>query len=436
MDTQTSDLYSGLFSQLRTVLVSEEFKCRHRCENKYFIRSRSLPFVIVILLILNMLKRSLQDELDEFFRAISRGEVSGRLVSKSAFSQARKKFKHTAFIELNREQVNYFYEYFDPLKWKGKRLLAIDGSMAQLPNTPEICSHFGVWRPHSGGKCPKARLSQLFDVLNQVTIDALIKPKHLDERSLAAEHLDHLQPKDLLLLDRGYPAFWLFKAILAKGAHFFARMEIDKWLAVKRFAESGEPETLVTLKLFDTSRQLCRDRGLSEDPITLRLIRVELPNQEFMVLATSLIDQELFPYKDLRELYLKRWPVETDYRRIKIRLQVENWSGKTKEAVYQDFHATIFSKNLAAILAQPAQEVVREKTRHRKYPYQINMTNLFSKMKDTLVLLLKRTKIKSLLDKIWEQMINTIEPIRFQRSTERKKKIRAKRYKNSYKPTR
>lgn len=436
MDTNTRKLYTNFVDHLRMVLISDEFKCRHRCSDKYFVRTRCLPFVVVILILLNMLKRSLQDELDEFFRVVARGEVSERIVTKGAFTQARKKFKHTAFIELNDEQVNYFYTHFEPLTWKDKRLLATDGSMAELPNTEEICSHFGVWHPRMGGECPKARLSQLYDVLNKVTIHALISPKALDERHLAFEHFAHLKPDDLVLMDRGYPAFWLFKAIKATGAHFCARMEIDKWHAAKAFIESGKREDIITLDLCHTSRKLCKDHGLSDDPITLRFIRIDLPNQEVIILATSLLDQESFEFNDFQELYLKRWPVETDYRRIKIRFQVENWSGKTVESIYQDFHATIFSKNFAAILAQPTQPVIDEQTRERKHPYQVNMTNLFSKMKDTLVLLFKRCKIIRLLKKIWKQMITTIEPVRPLRSYERKKKVKPKRYRHSYNPIR
>lgn len=436
MDTRTRLLYTNLINHLRVVIISDEFKNRHRKSNNCFIRQRCLPFVVVILILLNMLKRSLQDELDEFFRAISRDEVSERFVTKGAFSQARKKLKHSAFVELNMEQVTYFYDHFEPLNWKEKRLLAIDGSMAELPKTDKICSHFGVWRPRTGGECPKARLSQLFDVLNKVTIDALIVPKSQDERSLALEHFEHLKPDDLVLMDRGYPAFWLFKAIRAKGAHFCARMPIGNWQTVKSFAASRKQEAIVTLNLFDTSRKLCIKHALPDDPMTLRLIRVDLPNQSTIILATSLLNQETFTYDEFKELYLKRWPVEVDYRRIKIRLEVENWSGKSVESVYQDFHATVFSKNLAAILAQPTQPVIDKQTAKRKYGYQVNMTNLFSKMKDTIILLFKRSKIIHLLNKIWQQMIATIEPVRPKRSFQRKKKVKPKRCKYSYKSTR
>jgi hypothetical protein len=61
-----------------------------------------------------------------------------------------------------------------------------------------------------------ARISQMFDVLNQLTLDALIGPKAFGEREMAAEHFAHLCSGDLVLLDRGYPAFWLFALIRRK----------------------------------------------------------------------------------------------------------------------------------------------------------------------------------------------------------------------------
>jgi hypothetical protein len=48
-----------------------------------------------------------------------------------------------------------------------------------------------------------ARVSQLFDVINKVTVDALIKPKSIGECALAAQNLLNVLPNDLILLDRG-----------------------------------------------------------------------------------------------------------------------------------------------------------------------------------------------------------------------------------------
>jgi Transposase DDE domain len=436
MDQITAERYQGLVKHLKQTLGSEAFLGQHRRSEKDFTRKRCLPFCRVILFLINMVKRALQDELDELFKALQQGKVAERQVTKSAFSQARKKLKHTAFIELNREQVRYCYEHFEPQRWYGFRLLATDGSMSELPHTEAVCQHFGVWHPQSGGVCPKARLSQLFDVLNKVTVDAIIAPKAQGERVLAAQHCQHLSETDLVLLDRGYPAFWLFVGLRQQGAHFCARMSLSEWNVVRHFLASGAQEKIVRLRPSYEAKKMCRALGLSIAPLSLRLLRVELPTGETEVLVTSLLDQVRFPYDVFKELYLKRWPVEVDYNFMKSRLEVENWTGTSVEAVYQDFHATVFTKNLAAILALPAQHLVAQQSQGKKHRYQVNMTNLLSKLKDTVVHLFCDSDILPLLRGLWQQMTKTIEPIRPNRSYPRRKRVKRKRFPSTYKPIR
>jgi hypothetical protein len=436
MDQTVTAAYLGLFECLKDLLFSEKFKERHRQKPTNFTRQRSLPFVIVVIFLLNLVKRALQDELDEFFKLMNGAEIAARVVSKSAFIQARQKLRYEAFVELNQAQVNYYYSHFETEKWRGLRVLAVDGSMSELPNTEEISAHFGVWHPAAGGTCPKARISQMFDVLNKVTVDAIIAPKEKGERALAEVHFAHLKTGDLVLLDRGYPAFWLFALILKQNAHFCARMKLGSWTVVKQFVDSGLCEQTIRLSPGPTAIKECKDRNLSAKPLTVRLIRVELEDGEIEVLITSLLEGVLYPVSVFKELYHDRWPVEEDYKALKSRVEVENWSGLSVLTVYQDFHAKVFAKNLTALLARPAQKVIEQESLDKKLNYQINMTNAFSKMKDALVLLLQHTAILPLLEKLWLLMIRTIEPIRPGRSSPRIKRVKPKKFTVSYKPIR
>lgn len=83
--------------------------------------------------------------------------------------------------------------------------MAVDGSTATVPDEIEVKEHFGAWNVKDGQPCPKARVSQLFDVQNRITLDALIRPKSEGERDLAAQHFTKLMPSDLVLLDRRIP---------------------------------------------------------------------------------------------------------------------------------------------------------------------------------------------------------------------------------------
>jgi len=436
MDAKTTAQYTGLLKHLKKKLVSVEFMKQHRRDEKAFSRKRTLTFVVVVVFLLNMIKRALQDELDELFKTITGSEFAERKVSKSAFTQARKKLKYTAFIDLNQEQVSYFYAHYQVQRWQGNRLLALDGSMTDLPNTPALQAHFGYWRPAAGGQCAKARVSQLFDVLNKVTLDALIRPKQEGELSLAALHCLHLREGDVVLMDRGYPAFWLFVLIRHHQAHFCARISLSGWAVVADFVASGAREQLVNLQPCYNARKACQERELPITPLPVRLLRLEQPGQEPLVLVTSLLDQDRFPYDLFADLYSNRWPVETDYDHMKLQLQVENWSGSSVEAIYQDFHATVFSKNLAAIIAQPVQLLLAEQPSTKKHAYQVNMANLYSKLKDTLVSLFLAADPLPWLQFLWRQMASTLEPIRPKRVFPRKKKVKPKRFPMNRKPLR
>jgi hypothetical protein len=436
MSTETAAVYQGLFQQLKTRLNSSDFRVRHRQHPKDFTRQRCLTFNTVVCFLLNLLKRASQDELDEFFKVLNGEEIATRVVTNSAFCQARKKLKYEAFIELNQTQVNYFYAHCTPTLWQGFRLVAVDGSMGDLPNAPEIATHFGVWHPAAGGECPKARFSQMFDPLNRVTLDALIAPKSVGEREAAAQHLAHLQQGDLVLLDRGYPAFWLLALIVAQGAHVCVRFKVAGWRIVEDFLASGRMEQIVTVQPSAEARQECQAHGLSAAPLTLRLLRIELEGGGVEVLGTTLLDQQRYPYALFKELYHQRWPVEEDYKVMKSRVEVENWSGESALAIYQDFHAKVFTKNLTAVLAHPIQGLVAQASEGKRYLYQTNMTQALSKMKDTVVLLLQRANPLPLLKRLWRLLFKTTEPVRPGRSYPRVKRVKRKRFMMNYKPIR
>ncbi len=431
MNPETETLGIGLIETLKARLTSAEFVARHRRSKKDFTRKRCLPFMIVVLFLLNMVKRALQDELDEFFKLLSGQEVAARIVTKSAFCQARKKLRYEAFIDLNEVQVAYFYQQAEVEKWHGLRLLAVDGSTNELPNHPALIEHFGLW-----GSSPVARVSQLFDVLNAVTVDALIGPKVIGEREYAALHFEKVGLEDLVLLDRGYPAFWLFALIRSRGAHFCARMPLGVWTVVNEFLKSGLQEQLVTLHPCAEAVKECQARGLSTDPLPVRLLRIELESGESEVLVTSLLDTLLYPHSLFADLYHHRWPVEESYKLIKCRVEVENFSGKSVLAIYQDFHAKVFTTNLTALLVHPPKKEVTRQSQSKKYLYQINMTQALSKMKDTVVLLFHKTAIADLLSQLWQVMVHTTEPIRPGRKYPRTKRVKHRKFPITYKPIR
>jgi len=339
---------------------------------------------------------------------------------------------------LNEVAVNSFYQHAEYYQWYGMRTLAVDGSRLVLPNHPSVIEEFGQhsFGPKADSKRSLAMVSMLYDVLNQVTIDAQIAPYASSESSLLVKHLEKIQEGDLILLDRGYPSFWLLFLLKAKGAEFCVRLKDDWWLKVKDFVESAELERLVTFKLPRKDRQKLADYPEMWDmEIICRLIKVELPTGETEILCTSLTDIEKYPHEEFDPLYHLRWQEEEAYKMLKNRIEIENFSGKTANAVKQDFHAKVFLMTLCATYAHPIEEKVileYKADQNRKNSQKINRTNAISMTQEIIIGVLIRkqfTKALEAFDRIVAQTREIIRPNRNNQRNKKQKKLYSMNYK-------
>ena len=373
-------------------------------------------------------KSSIQRELDKFFKTISRSDFNIREVTKGAFTQARAKLSPWAFERLNEVAANTFYDEAEYYIWHGMRVLATDGTRLVLPNHPSVIEEFGQQQfgPKADSPRSLAMASMLYDVLNQITLDAQLAPYASSERDLLMQHLDKIKPGDLLLLDRGYPCFWLLFLLKAKGIEFCVRLKDDWWLKVKDFTESDEKERIVTFTLPKKDRKKLADfPDMQDATITCRLIKIELPNGEKEILCTSLVDSQKYLYEEFDKLYHYRWNEEEAYKLLKSRIELENFSGKTARAVRQDFHAKVFLMTLCAAYAHPIEDRVVEEYKadqNRKFDQKINRTNALSMTQDILIAVFLRKQFEKALNAFDKIVAETREIIRPGRSNPRKKR--------------
>jgi hypothetical protein len=66
---------------------------------------------------------------------------------------------------------------------------------------------------------------------------------------------------------------------------------------------------------------------------------------------------------------------------LKGRLDLENFSGLTAEAVRQDFYAAVLLCNLESLLTGPANQVLTDHRSQCKYPQQVNRADSFHALK-------------------------------------------------------
>jgi hypothetical protein len=148
-------LLCQLITALRHRLRDEKFVARHRVRPADFTRQRAVPFDRLMIFLLQKATKSIQRHLHEFWHPLALQLAT--VVTPGALTQARAKFKHPAFIELNQGTVLplvYAPAHADTLqRWRTHRLLGVDGSLVRLPRSQTTEREFGLVevKNHLGG---------------------------------------------------------------------------------------------------------------------------------------------------------------------------------------------------------------------------------------------------------------------------------------------
>jgi len=395
-----------LIAQLRQCLVDPSLGARHRRRPTDFTRQWVLSFPVLLLLLLQKSLKSLQAHLHEFLAQLAGGGHAPSL-SGGALTHARAKLRASVFVELNTAVV--LPTVYGPAhvalvqRWRGHRLLGVDSSLVRLPSRAAVGEKFG-WvqcANHHGPqeRYPQGRVSVLYDVLNQLALDAQWVASTVAETELAHAHLACVSSGDVLLNDRGYTGYRWLVAVRAASAHFVSRCSRGSFAAVQRLFARNEAGVsgVVTLAAPPEVRAECRARGWPLE-LTVRLVTVRLASGALEVLATSLLDEAAYPTEEFGPLYWRRWGHETYYGRLKGRLDLEHCSGQTVEAVAQDFQATVLLSNVESVIVGPAQAQLSARTAGRAQPAQVNRAVSLHALKSRLIeLLTSRVPVERVL---------------------------------------
>jgi hypothetical protein len=409
---------------LRKSFSNPNLKESYRSNPRSFSRNRKLPFSTMAVLILQKSVKSLQVKLNEFF-----DHIQDSTVTAGAYTQARANLSPLLFKDLNRECYTEGW-YADGVykRYKGHRLLAIDGSKIRLPESASVREEFGTIRiknQHGEGSYTGGQCSVMYDVLNECILDSELAPGRTSELELALGHIEFCKKEDLILFDRGYPGYELFATLQHKNVDFVCRCSKTAFGAVQDFiSQTEEWDKIVTLSPGKDVKSKVAQKRLPV-AIKIRLVKIILSTGETEILATSLLERSKYPLTDFSDLYALRWGVETFFNRIKNRLSLENFSGKTAIAVKQDFYSTILITNVESEITGDVDNELKENS-NAIHPQKVRKTISFNAIKHRVIELLFCSDLE--YDAFVEQLQqlfrkNTI-PIRNHRTAQRKTTIR------------
>jgi len=230
----------------------------------------------------------------------------------------------------------------------GLRLMAIDGSVESIPDTPENESVFG--RPSNGqggGAYPQVRGVYLCECGTHAMVDAGFWPCLRDEQDGAHRLLRSVGPGMLVLADRGLSSFALLWGVRERGAHALFRLPAN--VAYTRIRTLPDGSILAWLSQ-GVSRGK-RGKALQGQRLWVRIVEYTFSDPalpgcgELHRLVTTLLDPKAAPARELACAYHERWEIEgvIDEKDTHLRLADRPLRSRTPRGVIQELYGVLLA---------------------------------------------------------------------------------------------
>jgi hypothetical protein len=282
-----------------------------------------------------------------------------------AYCQARKRLPEEFFSKVARQTGHALEAGIDPQwLWKQRRVYVFDGSTVSMPDTHENQRAYPqnvAQRPGLG--FPIARIAAVFSLACGAVLDLGIcryAGKGQSELGMLRTLWNMFRPGDVLLADRLMCTWTEMVMLKQRGVDCVCRFTSHRKADFRRGKRLGNGDHIVTWLKPTKPRSI--DRATYDalpELLTIRECRVRIEQPGFriktLIVATTLLDADLFPKKDLAQLYRSRWTAELDLRSLKQTLQMDVLRCKTPELVRKELWTHILAYNLIrTIMAQSA----------------------------------------------------------------------------------
>lgn len=240
-----------------------------------------------------------------------------RVPTTSAFSQARQRLGEEPLAELFHRVARPMAAVGTRGTWYGDwRVMAIDGVVLDVPDTPENRERFGKSRnAQAESPFPQVRIVGLAECGTHAIVGAAFDTCRTMERDLALRLLDDVEPGQLVLADRGFYSYDFFSTVRATGADLLWRVSSRLELPALEWLPDGSYRSEVGPNKWKVDAKRGKRRRVSDELLLpVRVITYQVTNRgdepETIRLITTLDDHEQAPAIELAALYQQRWEFE------------------------------------------------------------------------------------------------------------------------------
>lgn len=250
---------------------------------------------------------------------------SWHVPSTSAITQARQRLGSEPLRELFERVAVPMAGYGAKGAWlRSRRLMAVDGFVLDVPDSEDNAAAFGY--SHNGplaSAYPQLRVVGLGECGSHAVTAAAMDGCRTGEQSLFEELLGSMEPDMLVMADRNFYGFRLWRAALATGADLLWRTASGLTLpVVTPLADGSYLSIIFRPKLGKSHREALVDTvkaGGAAHPaqaMVVRVVEYQVPDREgngkndIIRLITNIMDPHDIPAVELAAAYHERWEYE------------------------------------------------------------------------------------------------------------------------------
>lgn len=265
--------------------------------------------------------------------------------------------------------------------WKGMRLLAIDGTVESVADTPDNRETFRYSSDDeiSHSPFPQARLLLLVECGTHLICDVEISSCRQAEARGARLLLERWTlEQSLILWDSGFHSSCAIFQVRASGGHVLGCLKSNILLKACDYLLDGSYLTYIYQDQDHHSGERMLVRVIT---YTFTDPRIPGAGEKVYRLVTTLLDPFLYPAKEVTVLYHERWHVEVviDETRTHLRLSARTLRSLTPEGVIQEIYALLLAHLVVRTLMLQAAEQAQIS------PTQISFTETIRIMDESLI---------------------------------------------------
>lgn len=345
---------------------------------KDFTRNRLLGFKDTFCVLLQMDKGTTYSEVQKYFN-------TAQIPTTTAFFKRQSKITVEAYKDMFETFTNCFYHKMKT--FKGYRVLAVDGSVVMTPLNKKDPDLY-----RKNNTC-SIYVNSTHDVLNNIYTDIDIENSFKsDERDSFIRMFERCSYKEkcIWMADRGYEAANVFAHVIEGKSKFVFRVrDINSNSTLGKYHLPNEEFDIDIIKVVAETMKSVKEVPIPEGAVVthmygkrfdffteekryyelkLRVVRFETIDGKHQAIITNIPREEMSTY-EIKELYHKRWGIETAFRHLKYNVGLNYFHSMKKDMIKKEIYARVIVYNFVGLIV--CQLKIKEKI-DRKLDYKIN----------------------------------------------------------------